>query len=126
MPKPPDMDMYVYIHEALAGVSANRAAILYQSTDPDGGLPDDFLTYYLVAGNPEGHFSNKATRENCRYSVQCAHRDRSQLEPKGKAIRAAMEQAGFLYITTSSDQTPTDSKHWSRTLDFRYIEEVRT
>jgi len=113
--------MYDYIHQALAGVCEHRAAIKFKSTDT---LPDAICTYYLVVGNPQGFFGNTPRRENERYSVQYADRDRSKLEPKAAAIRAAMAAAGFLYVGKSPDLPHDETGHWSRTLDFRYFEEV--
>lgn len=115
------MSMYDFIHHTLAGVCDNRAAIKFKAID---GLPDAICTYYLVAGNPQGFFGGRPRRENERYSVQYADRDKRNLEPKGKAIRAAMEAAGFLYVGKSPDIPHDDTGHWSRTLDFRYYEEV--
>jgi hypothetical protein len=113
--------MYDYIHDTLAGICDHRAAIQFTSTD---ALPDAICTYYLVAGNPQGFFGNSPRRENERYSVQYADRDKRNLEPKAAAIRAAMEAAGFLYVNKSPDLHDDDTGHWSRTIDFRYFEEV--
>lgn len=121
MLKPPDMAMYEYIHNALAPVRDIRAAIQLKT---DGALPDTFLIYYLVSGNPQGHFSGRYTRENERYSVCVYDRNKSGIEAADKPIKAAMEKAGFLYITKSADLFYKDTGHWARTIDFRYYEEV--
>lgn len=121
MSKPLEKPMYEYIYETLEGVVENRAAIEYKSKEL---LPDDYVVYYLVSGMPEGFFSGSHRRENARYSICIHDRDKRGLEGKEPAIVAAMQNAGFMYVSKSRDTYIKDTGHWQRTLDFRYYEEV--
>lgn len=120
MPKPPDMEMYEYIHGIVRAAVPACAAIAYQT---EGPLPDAFAVYYLVAGNPQAFFSGAARRENERYSVAYYDRDKRNLEPVARQIKTAMQAGGFLYVTRSVDRLMSDTGHWARTLDFRYYQE---
>jgi hypothetical protein len=114
--------MYIYICDAIKDICPNNAAIGYDANGKQ--LPDAFAVYYLVSSIPEAFFSNGSRRENERYSVAYYDRDKRNLELIGAQIKAAMVNAGFLYVSKSADIEYPQTNHWSTTYDFRYYEEV--
>lgn len=123
MLKPPDKTMYEYIFDVLGDIVKSKAAIEYKTT---GSIPDEYCVFYLVTSTPQGFFSGSYSRENVRYSVCLYSRDKRALEAKEPAIKAAMIEAGFLYVAKSRDIYSKETGHWQRTFDFRYYEEVQT
>lgn len=121
MLKQPDTPMYDYLYSVLSPVCDERAAVELKA---EGELPDRFCVFYRVDNAPAGHFSGRSSRERARYSVVYYDRDKAGVEITENTIKAAMADAGFLFIASARDTYFKDTGHWSRTYDFRYIEEV--
>lgn len=120
MLKPLDSPMYEYLYKVLENVRETRAAVQLKTT---GELPDTYCIFYMVAGNPEGFFSGKESRENERYCVCVYDRDKAGMESAEPLVKSAMRDAGFLYISKSSDTYYKETGHWARSFDFRYYKE---
>lgn len=112
---------YEWAFAAFAPVCPNRTGIEYKALN---GLPDKYLVYSIIAGNPGGHFSNRFFRQTWRVSFAYHTRDKSELEAKVQEILETGLANGMLYITTSPDRYHRDTTHYVQNVDFYWIEEI--
>lgn len=109
-----------------------RVATALESLDPDvpyaldvyltqsgGDLPDTFLTYSLITGEPEAHADNVETHRS--YLIQVSIFSRAGLVSLPD-VNTAMTAAGFM--KSSERQLPYDpeTRHFGLAKDYIYLE----
>lgn len=120
--RPNGQTLYEWLYSITGAAFENRAYIEYRA---ENGLPDEFLVYYLVSDGNSRYFSNSAWRREMRISFCIMTRHKANLETKSGELERIAQANGLLFMKTMPDTYFEATGHWSRTIDFRYYEEVR-
>lgn len=108
-------------NDALTSLSVPMAASAYIADTPGGGLPDQYIVYFVVDIGPEQHADDVETLRS--ELVQVSIYNRAGLISLPDVI-GAMTADGFTFVGGRDLPYDLETRHYGLAFDFEYLEDL--